>query len=240
MIHTLEIAAFTLHGALQAQDAGADRIELCENAAEGGTTPSFGFLKIAKEILRIPVFPIIRPRGGDFTYSSEEFEIIKSDLQLCKDLGYEGVVFGALNLDGTLNIQQMKEALRICSGMQITFHRAFDRCTNPAICLEQLIDLSVHRILTSGQYPKVEEGLSNLVKFVEQANDRIVIMPGSGLNSSNVAKIALETKSTEFHTAARRQTSNLFVSPDSMKEALSWVSVDADEVMSIKKVLKGL
>ena len=240
MQHILEIAAFTLHGAIEAQLAGADRIELCENAADGGTTPSFGFLKQAKENLHIPVFPIIRPRGGDFTYSKEEFEIIKSDIQLCHDLGFEGVVIGMLDRNGNVDISQMKEAIRLCGAMQVTFHRAFDRCHNPSVALEQLIDHGVHRILTSGQHPKVSEGLPQLVKYVVQANQRIIIMPGSGLTSKNVAHIAKNTLASEFHTAARKSISNLFISPDTMNENLTLVSVDKEEVLAIKKELAAL
>jgi copper homeostasis protein len=241
MQHVLEIAAFTLDGALRAQAAGADRIELCENASDGGTTPSYGFLKKAIELLTIPVFPIIRPRGGHFYYSQHEFEILKADIQLCRELGYTGIVVGMLDQNGHLPISHLREIMAIKGNMQVTFHRAFDRCANPQVSMEQLIDLGVTRILTSGQYPTVSSGLSQLMQLVEQAQDRIIIMPGSGLNSKNVKEIALQTKAKEFHTAARMQYVDSAVkSPASMNENMAWVSVDEEEVSAIKRILNAL
>lgn len=241
MAKLLEIAVFNLESAILAQEAGADRIELCDNAPEGGTTPSVGTLQLVKDKVSIPVFPIIRPRGGNFCYSQVEFESIKSDVAYCRDLHFEGVVLGMLHEDGSLHQSQLKQIVRLASSMQITFHRAFDRCKKPEATMEQLIDLGVNRILTSGQFPRVMEGVANLKKYTEQANGRIIIMPGSGLSSENVNFIASQTRANEFHTAARKTHYNHQIySPASMQENLNHTTVNKEEVRKIKSILSDI
>jgi len=132
----LEIAVFNIGSALLAVEAGADRLELCENPAEGGTTPSYGTLKMAKEKINIPVFPIIRVRGGDFLYSDDEFAVMKKDIELCKQLGFEGIVIGLLNADGTVDADRTKQLTDLAYPMEVTFHRAFDRAADPLQALE--------------------------------------------------------------------------------------------------------
>ena len=237
----LEIAAFTLEGVLQAIEGGADRIELCENPNDGGTTPSFGMLKKVKALTDIPVFPIIRPRGGDFVYSQNEFDIMKDDIKLCKELGYAGVVFGLLNKDGQVDIEKTAALVSLASPMEVTFHRAFDRCKDPLKALEDVIHCGCTRILTSGQYASVIDGINLVSELRIQAAKRIIIMPGSGLNSKNVGEIAGKTGAQEFHTAARiKHTDELVFSPPSMNESLSFISVDQEEVRLIREALDSL
>ncbi|KXK44199.1 MAG: CutC family protein [Bacteroidetes bacterium OLB11] len=229
--YTLEIASFTLQGALEAFHAGAHRIEFCDNPHEGGTTPSYGMLMQARKNISIPIFPIIRPRGGHFFYSKQEIECIKKDIELCKELEFEGVVIGCLDEHGKIPVLLIHELVQLAYPMSVTFHRAFDRTADPLTALEQIIDCGCHRILSSGQYPNVMEGKILLKEMIEQANNRIIIMPGSGLNSQNVREIATYTKAIEFHTAARMtNTNSLFPSPKTMNENLSFVSTNTMEI----------
>ncbi len=234
----LETIAFNVQSCIAAQAAGAHRIELCDNSGEGGTTPSYGFIKAAREKLNIQLYPIIRPRGGDFLYSSDEFEILKADVKICKDLGCDGVVIGMLNEDATIDKMHCSILVNLAYPMGVTFHRAFDRVVNMEQALEDVIEIGCERILTSGLYPTAEEGESNLKKLIEQANERIIIMPGSGVRASNIAQIASHTGALEFHSSARKMmgsTMNTF--NDSMKENLQSVDVDVEE---IKMMLENL
>lgn len=238
---TLEIAAFTLQGAIEAAQAGADRIELCDNPSDGGTTPSHGMLVVAQKLIPIPIFPIIRPRGGHFVYSQHEIQTIQEDVQRCKDLKYKGIAIGFLNPDGSIPTTILNKIVQLAYPMEITFHRAFDRCKEPHRALEQIIDSGCHRILTSGQHPTVEQGKHNIKKAIEQANNRIIIMPGSGLNSNNVEEIATYTQATEFHTAARKQIYNTALfSPPTMNETTSYITVNSDEIQKIKQILNHI
>ena len=169
----LEIAVFTLHGAAHAARAGAHRIELCENAAEGGTTPSYGTLRTVRRMLDIPVFPIIRPRGGDFVYSDAEFETLLDDLRLCRDLGFPGAVTGILTGKGHIDLVRMQRVMQEAGDMAITFHRAFDASRDLAASLETLIRLGMPRVLTSGGAATALGGLDILAALVRQAGQRI-------------------------------------------------------------------
>lgn len=233
----LEIAVFNIRSALQAQAAGADRIELCENPADGGTTPSYGTLKTALEKINIPVFPIIRPRGGDFLYDEEEFEILKKDLLLCKQMGFQGAVTGLLQEDGSIDRKRTSELVEAAYPLEITFHRAFDRAKDPLQSLETIIQTGCSRILTSGQKPNVGNALGLISQLVEQADGRIVIMPGSGVRSNNLQKI-IGTGATEFHSSARKTTStNMQFTVDSMEENLTNLIVDEAEIKKMKSIL---
>lgn len=237
----LEIAVFNYSSALLAEQAGADRLELCENAGEGGTTPSYGTLKQVKEKIRIPVFPIIRPRGGDFLYTEDEFAIMKSDVALCKKIGFEGVVFGMLLKDGQVNKKECKKLVELAYPMDVTFHRAFDRAADPFQALEDIIDCGFTRILTSGQVPNVNNGLPLVNKLVEAAANRITIMPGSGLRSSNILQIAEATGASEFHSSARTMApSAMDFNSVTMNENAQSVSVDVEEIQKNKAVLLSL
>jgi copper homeostasis protein len=231
----LEIAVFNIESAIAAERAGAHRLELCENAGEGGTTPSYGTLKLVKQKVSIPVFPIIRPRGGDFLYTDIEFEVMKQDVQLCKQLGFEGVVIGLLNADGTVDTKRTKQLTDLAYPLKVTFHRAFDRTAEPFEAMEQLIAIGCQRILTSGQVPDANNGKDLIKQLIEKAADRIIIMPGSGVRANNIKQLAEYTGAIEMHSSARTLSDSLMsLNKISMNENLKAVSVDAEE---IKKML---
>lgn len=234
----LEICVFNTATAEAAAKAGADRLELCENYANGGTTPSYGYLKTVREKISIPVFPMIRPRGGDYFHTADEIDIIRKDILLCKELGFEGVVFGILNQDGTIDKENTARLTEAAYPLEVTFHRAFDRCKNPYEALETLISCGCSRILTSGQEPKVTEGLEMVKKLVAQADGRIIIMPGSGLNSNNVGSIIATAGVTEVHTSARiRIASTTLYRNEKMPEDFDIDYVDAAEIAKIRAVI---
>ncbi|MEZ4796444.1 MAG: copper homeostasis protein CutC [Flavobacteriaceae bacterium] len=197
----LEICANSYQSAKNAQEAGAHRIELCQELSVGGITPSYGLLKQVTDTLSITVFVLIRPRSGNFVYTEEEFDIMKQDIQLSKNLGCAGIVSGVLNKDNTIDIERTKELVELSKPLQFTFHRAFDCVKNPEGALEQLIDLGVDRILTSGLQPSAEKGLNLLKQLHEQANGRIIILAGSGITSEN-AKLFKESGLIEIHASA--------------------------------------
>jgi copper homeostasis protein len=234
----LEIAVFNIESALTALSAGADRIEFCENPMEGGTTPSFGSLKTLIQKTSQPIFPIIRPRGGDFLYSDDEFASIKSDLLLVKELGYPGAVIGLLKEDGHIDINRTAELVSMAGQMEITFHRAFDRCIDPLKGLEDIIQTGCKRILTSGQVPNAGNALPLLKELVEIANDRIIIMPGSGVRASNIAEIINKTGAKEIHSSARKNyPSSMLFNKVSMQEQMLFTGVDISELTTMKKAI---
>lgn len=203
MDYKIEICANSVASCLEAQKGGAYRVELCAGIPEGGTTPSYGEIAVARELLNIKLNIIIRPRGGDFLYSDVEHKTMLHDIEMAKKLGVDGVVIGCLKADGTIDMERNRELIAAAEGMSVTFHRAFDMCKNPFESLEQIIALGCDRLLTSGQQPTAIEGISLLSQLVEKAGDRIIIMPGSGVNEDNIAILADETKAKEFHFSAR-------------------------------------
>lgn len=237
-MYKFEICANSVESCVEAQHGGADRVELCAGIPEGGTTPSYGDIVMAKRVLngvdplalrplllrqgenigllqfdgtsmrdgenkRTKLHVIIRPRGGDFLYSDLERQIMLEDVRMARQLGVDGVVFGALLPNGDIDMEFMQQLMAESEGMSVTFHRAFDVCRDPFEALEQIIELGCDRILTSGQMPKAEEGVDLLKQLVDKAGDRIIIMPGCGVNVSNIARIAEETGAKEFHFSAR-------------------------------------
>jgi copper homeostasis protein len=234
----LEIAVFNYSSAILAEQAGADRIELCENVGEGGTTPSYGTLKQVKCTLHIPIFPIIRPRGGDFLYTEAELLIMRHDIKLCKELGFEGIVLGMLLPDGRVDIENCKRLVDLAYPLEVTFHRAFDRTADPFEALEAIINCGCTRILTSGQVPNVMDGVELIQKLVTVAGERITIMPGSGLRSTNVLSIADATGAVEFHSSARNfALSKMKYTNARMNEAGQVISVDVEEIKATKNFL---
>ena len=234
----LEIAVFNISSAIQAANAGANRLELCENPLEGGTTPSYGTLKTVRERINIPVFPIIRPRGGDFFYNEEEFEVLKKDVALCKELGFPGLVTGILKKDGTIDIERTKELVQIAAPLEVTFHRAFDRTKDPFQALEDVITTGCKRILTSGQVPNVGNATSLIKQLIEKADGRIIILQGSGVRSSNLQQLINETGGVEYHSSARKnKNSDMEFTVASMQESLTETVVDEEEVIKMKKIL---
>ena len=204
----LEICCYNFESALTAQKYGAHRIELCENAFDGGTTPSYGMMQKVVQQLSIPVFAMIRPRGGDFLFSPEEIEIMLQDIEAAKSCGVKGVVLGALTPNGDLDEQTMSRLIQAALPLEVTLHRAFDLCKEPLRVLHQAKDLGINRILTSGQKPTAPAGIDLIRKLVEAASEDIIIMPGAGLNPENVLDVLQQTGAREIHASARHTRSS--------------------------------
>lgn len=200
---TVEICVDSIEGALAAQKGGAQRVELCDNLLEGGTTPSAGMIALTRRQITIDLNVIIRPRGGDFCYSALEFEAMKYDVTLAKQLGANGVVIGLLNPDGAIDKTRTAELIALAHPLNVTFHRAFDMAVEPQQALEELIDLGIDRVLTSGQESSALEGIDLITTLVQQAGDRIIIMPGGGINERNIGKIVAHSGVKEIHLSAR-------------------------------------
>lgn len=198
----VEIVVYNIESALKAQEGGADRIELCDNPGDGGTTPSYGTIELVRQNVSMDVFVMIRPRGGDFHYSSYEFHAMKRDISQCQKLSVDGVVFGILNPDGTIDKKRCKELIEKARPLKVTCHRAFDMTRDPFEALEDCIEAGFDRILTSGQQPQAVKGVDLLRELVQRANGRIVIMPGSGVNENTVEEIVSKSGAGEIHFSA--------------------------------------
>lgn len=201
----LEACVNSAISAIEAQKGGADRVELCENLHDGGTTPSKGTISFARKKLHIGLFVMIRPRGGDFLYSDDEFEIMKEDIRTAKELGADGVVFGILRPDGTIDQERMKILVDLARPMGITCHRAFDMTADPFPAMEDLIRLGIDRILTSGQQKTAIEGATLITELIKKSNGRIIIMPGSGVKVDNIEDLIRNTRATEVHIHLEKQ-----------------------------------
>ena len=203
MKYRFEICANSVASCRAAQEGGADRVELCAGIPEGGTTPSYGMIKTARKAIDIGLNVIIRPRGGDFLYSEEEVREMVCDIEAAKALGADGLVFGCLRADGSVDMETMQRLMEAAGDTPVTFHRAFDHTSDPESALEDIISLGCVRILTSGCKPTAAEGVQLLARLVELAGDRIIIMPGCGVNERNIADIARLSGAREFHFSAR-------------------------------------
>ncbi|MET3980571.1 copper homeostasis protein [Mucilaginibacter sp. UYP25] len=202
---TLEVCANSVTSAIAAQEGGAIRVELCENLAEGGTTPSYGQMLLARKHLHIKLYVLIRPRRGDFLYTDLEFEVMQADIRNCIEAGCDGVVIGMLRADGSIDVERCTELVRLARqwGLGVTFHRAFDMCADQYAALEQIIEMGCERILTSGGKSTAMEGSNIILHLIEKAAGRITIMPGSGITENNVADLVHFTSATEVHSSAR-------------------------------------
>ena len=222
-------------------EGGADRIELCAALTDGGTTPSYGTIKKCREEFDVQLFPIIRTRSGDFLYSEEEFEIVKQEVQLCRNLGCDGVVIGLLKRDGSIDIKRASQLIELAYPLEVTFHRAFDRCKDPFEGMEQLIEAGCQRILTSGQQAAAPQGIDLITQLIKTANERIIIMPGSGVRKENIKELAETTGATEFHSSLRgkQQSKMEFIHPAFASSAESYTNpfVDPEEVKALRKAL---
>lgn len=199
----IEVCVDSVKTAVAAEAGGAARVELCDNLAEGGTTPGAGAIAAAREQLRIPLHVIVRPRGGDFCYSDSEFEVMKRDIALAKQLGVDGVVIGVLLQDGSVDVERTRALIALARPMSVTFHRAFDMTRDAFEALDALIDLGADRILTSGQQPSVVEGLALITELVERAAGRIVIMACGGVDDRNAARVVAQSRVRELHVGPR-------------------------------------
>ncbi|XP_030058801.1 copper homeostasis protein cutC homolog [Microcaecilia unicolor] len=199
----MEVCVDSVESAVNAERGGAGRIELCSSLLEGGITPSMGVLQVVKQYIQIPVFVMIRPRGGDFLYSDREVEVMKADIRLAKIHGADGLVFGALTEDGRIDTELCMELLAVSRPLPVTFHRAFDMVHDPLVAIETLISLGFERVLTSGCDSSALEGLPQLKRIVEQAKGRIIVMPGGGITERNLHRILEGSGVQEFHCSAR-------------------------------------
>lgn len=203
MKYKIEIAVFSPDDAIKAADAGAHRIELCASMNDGGITPTHGTIKFIRQHIDILAFAMIRPRGGNFVYSSSEIEVMIHDIEYCKNMGINGIVFGVLLPNGDIDIETCKKLKSHAGNMECTFHRAFDVCNNPLFALEQIIEMGFNRILTSGQKQIAPQGISLIRDLVEKSKNRIIIMPGSGVDEKNLASLFKETSALEYHSSAK-------------------------------------
>ena len=204
----LEVCAFHIESCIIAERAGAARVELCDNPIEGGTTPSYGTIKKVRDKISIQLYPIIRPRANNYFYSEDEFAIIKEDILMCKEAGCDGISVGVQKQNGEIDTERFKRIVDWASPMGVTCNRVFDCAPDPYRALEDIISCGCERILTSGLQSTAPAGTELLKKLIQQAKNRIIIMPGAGVNSSNIAKLKEETGASEFHSSARRIAPN--------------------------------
>jgi copper homeostasis protein len=238
----LEICCYSLESALLAGKSGANRIELCDNYPEAGTTPSYGTIEVAVQKLSIPVNVIVRPRGGDFLYSDNEYESIKNDIAAIKAMEANGIVVGFLKANGDIDLKRTIEIVNIAKPLEVTFHRAFDMCRSPLEALEQLKKAGVNRVLTSGAKMKAVDGIDMISELVKRAGGKIVIMPGSGINENNLTELVKRTGAYEYHSSAKKFISSkmtyfnkfIHMGGDASVNEYSVVSVDA---AAIKKMI---
>ena len=240
----IEIATTDFETTRLAVEGGADRIELCAALSEGGITSSAGILQTCREKFSLPIYPIIRPRAGDFLYTDSEFECMKKDVLFCKQLGMDGVVIGALLANGKIDQVNTGKLIELAYPMGVTFHRAFDRCLNPYEALEELVNLGCERILSSGQKLTAPEGVHLLKELQQLADNRIVIMPGSGVRVDTIELLAKQTGCTEFHSSLRDVTiSHMeFKHPSFIesKESYQNPSIESNAIGQLKEILHSI
>lgn len=204
----LEVCAFNIQSCVIAESAGAARVELCDNPLEGGTTPSYGTIRVVREKISIELYPIIRPRSLNYFYTDDEWEIIKADIKLCKELGCDGISIGVQKQDGTIDADRMKRICDLAYPMGVTSNRVFDAAPDAFEAIETLIDCGCERVLTSGLAATAPEGAILLKELVNKADSRIIIMPGAGVRSHNLEKLIADTGATEYHSSARQAIAN--------------------------------
>ena len=204
----LEVCAFNIQACQIAHEAGAGRVELCDNPIEGGTTPSYGVIKKVKEKVPITLYPIIRPRAGNYLYNDEEWEIMQEDIKMCRELGCEGISIGVQTINGNINIDRLKKIVELAGPMGVTCNRVFDNAPDPFVALEEIIEAGCERILTSGQRSSAPEGAELIAELIKQADGRIIIMPGAGVKSQNLKALLKTTGASEVHTSARIKANN--------------------------------
>ncbi|XWJ90411.1 copper homeostasis protein CutC [Phytobacter ursingii] len=239
----LEICCYSATCAAIAQQNGADRIELCAAPKEGGLTPSFGMLKAARQRVTIPVHPIVRPRGGDFCYSDDEFAAMLEDIRTIRELGFPGVVTGVLDEDGNVDMPRMQQIIEAAGDMAVTFHRAFDMCAKPREAAEKLGDSGIARILTSGQQASAEKGLS-LIMELNTHSGVPIIMAGAGVRAANLKRF-LDAGVKEVHSSAgiwtpspmRYRNTGLSMSSDAAADEYSRYVVDGEAVAVMKTMI---
>ncbi|MFT2008475.1 copper homeostasis protein CutC [Pontibacter sp. 13R65] len=231
----LEVCVDSILSAVAAEKGGAQRVELCSGLSEGGLTPSYGLIKIVRKSINIGLHVLIRPRRGDFLYSELEVEIMKRDIEVAKELGADGVVVGALKPDGQVDVELMQSFMAVAKPLSVTFHRAFDVTPDPYKALNDLIELNVDRLLTSGQQGTALEGAALISELIERAGNNLTVMPGSGVNERNMQELLKLTGATELHTSARKKiASDMLFRRDNlpmagMQQLSEYESLVADE-----------
>jgi copper homeostasis protein len=234
----LEVCSTSIASSLAAQEGGAQRIELCDNLYEGGTTPSYGTIELVREKLSINVNVLIRPRGSDFVYSDDEMEIIRRDVLKCKELGVNGIVIGFLTPEGEIDLEKTQKITELARTMSVTFHRAFDMCRDPYKALEQLIEIGVDRILTSGQKNMAPDGVELIAELVKLAGERVIIMPGAGLEPENIKEFHRKVKAREYHSTLSEpiestmqyRRSDVYMGGLSVIPEFNWFQTSVDRV----------
>ena len=237
-----EICVDSIAGVIAAREAGAHRVELCASLIEGGTTPSLGMVRRARSVEGIGLHVIIRPRGGDFLYSPEEIAVMEADIDAAKAEGANGIVFGMLKADGTIDAELTERLIARSRPLAVTFHRAFDMARDPYRALEDLIGLGVDRILTSGQEPSVLEGLDLIAELVQLAGDRVIIMPGGG-TERNIAKVVARSGVCELHVTGttsvespmRFRNSRVFMGGELRPPEYSRATTDPEKISALRR-----
>lgn len=238
----LEACSNSVRSSIEAQKGGAARIELCDNLIEGGTTPSLSQIELSRKYLHIKLYPIIRPRGGDFLYTDIEFETMKLDIHHCGKAKCDGIVIGILNADGTVDKERNRELISIAHSykMGVTFHRAFDRCKDLKEALEDIIELGCERILTSGGHKTALEGKEVIRDLIIQADNRITIMPGSGITENNIGELVEATGLKEFHGSFRsRYKSDMKFITDNMRNYEDEYTILLTDKNKIEQAIKN-
>ena len=237
----LEICCFDIESCIKAEQAGADRLELCVNKGEGGITPSFGIIKEVLKVTHIPVYVMIRPRGGDFVYATCEKNSMIADIDMVLELGAAGIVCGALLPNGQIDEIFLKNIIEHKKNLAFTFHRAFDRCVDPTKGLEILIENGVDNVLTSGQHEKAIDGLQNLGHYVKSAKGKINIMVGSGVLPSNINLFAdLGIRAFHFSASQNAESTMEYVNEHFSKADATFPSVNADLIREAKNIIEKL
>jgi copper homeostasis protein len=237
--YQLEVCAFTIQSCIIAEKAGAARVELCDNPIEGGTTPSYGTIRRVREAVSISLFPIIRPRSMNYYFDNDEWNIVRDDIMICRELGCDGISVGAQLRDGRIDSVRMQQAVEWAFPMKVTCNRAFDAVPDAFEALEVLIAAGCERVLTSGLAPTAPEGIKMLRQLVQKAAGRISIMPGAGVRSPNLKTLMAETGAFEFHSSARVSVPNpmYFTNPLVSDAGEMWVA-DEEELKKMVDMLK--
>ena len=241
----LEVLVDSVEAARAAQQGGADRLELCQHLFEGGTTPSAGLMEAVVAAVTLPVNVMLRPRGGDFCYTEAEYDVIRRDLRFAREAGAAGVVFGLLRRDGSVDRDRCAALIAAARPLRVTFHRAFDVTRDPFAALEELIELGVDRVLTSGQEASVFEGAELIGQLVQRAGDRIIVLPGGGIRERNVARILQQTGAREIHVSASGpiqsqmtyRNTRVPMGRELRAPEFTWNSVDAARVQSYRSLI---
>ena len=248
MNYKLEICVDSVESSLNAQLAGAHRVELCDNLLEGGTTPSYGTITSVRSNIDISLHVIIRPRGGDFLYTDTEYDIMRRDIEICGEAGVDGIVTGILTSDGKVDTLRIARLAEIAYPMSVTFHRAFDMCSDPFKSLEDIINSGAKRLLTSGQQNKAIDGSELIRELIRQAEGRIIIMPGGGLDENNISELAKKTGASEFHLTGRKTVksdmsfikSDITMSGSAEYDEFSRKIADPVKIRKVIEILKNI